>query len=315
VRVDRRPRAAACAAAAPPAGQARNGLMPAVRQGRRVPQRKTRPRGGRARAFRHQCQVRRSPPISQLHRKLAPADPDRECPDPGAQRVVKSQVDVPRWRRVRRARAAPPPWHMSGEPIDSRTPRADSHCRTRRASIPASAAIRLASPAGWAASRSSQIEHVQQQVAGGVAGIGLGVDNQPRFRLRGQRGCLSPLLATRDRNAILSTRSALRGPVTGAVHEHCPPGWDGSPTRSDHRPARRPRSPAGPASTVQRRDHGPRSRPGTWAPGIPPWPKRCRPPAATSSRTGSHKDRPEHGYRSRPAWPRQADPAVGSHTV
>jgi hypothetical protein len=51
--------------------------------------------GGRARAFRHQCQVTRSPPMSQLHRKAAPADPEHDCPDPGAQRVVKSQVDAP----------------------------------------------------------------------------------------------------------------------------------------------------------------------------------------------------------------------------
>ena len=46
---------------------------------------------------------------------------------------------------------------MSGEPIDSCTLRAKSHCRTRWASIPARHAIRLASPAGSAASRSSQL--------------------------------------------------------------------------------------------------------------------------------------------------------------
>jgi hypothetical protein len=118
-----------------------------------------------------------------------------------------------------------------------------------------------------------------------------------------------------NRNAILSTRSAPPGPVTGAVHDHCPPAGTAHPPAATTGQTGRPRSPAGPGSTVQRRDHGPRSRPGTWAPGIPPRPKRRRPPAVTSSRTGSHKDRPEHGYRSRPAWPRQADPAVGPHTA
>jgi hypothetical protein len=50
-----------------------------------------------------------------------------------------------------------------------------------------------------------------------------------------------------NRNATLSTRCAPPGPVTGAVHEHWPPGSNGSPTRSDHRLARPATIPGRPA--------------------------------------------------------------------
>lgn len=33
----------------------------------------------------------------------------------------------------------------------------------------------------------------------------------------------------------MSTTAAPERSVAGAVHEHCPPGWNGSPTDSDHR--------------------------------------------------------------------------------
>jgi hypothetical protein len=48
-------------------------------------------------------------------------------------------------------------WCRSGEPTDSCTLRANSHSRTRVESTPARSAIRAASPAGSAASRSSQL--------------------------------------------------------------------------------------------------------------------------------------------------------------
>ena len=84
---------------------------------------------------------------------------------------------------------------MSGEPIGSCTLRADSPLPHPVGVNPGQCRHPVGQP-GWAGGQPVlAIEHVLQQVAGGVAGIGLGVDNQPRFRLRGQRGCLIPLLA------------------------------------------------------------------------------------------------------------------------
>jgi glycosidase len=50
-----------------------------------------------------------------------------------------------------------------------------------------------------------------------------------------------------NRNPTSKTSSAPPGPVAGAVHEHCPPGSNGSPTDSDHRPARPATIPGSPA--------------------------------------------------------------------
>ena len=41
-----------------------------------------------------------------------------------------------------------------------------------------------------------------------------------------------------NRNPTFSTSAAPDAPVTGAVHEHCPPGSNGSPTDTDHWSAR-----------------------------------------------------------------------------
>jgi hypothetical protein len=48
------------------------------------------------------------------------------------------------------------------------------------------------------------------------------------------QACSSP---PGKRYPTLSTRPAPAASVTGAVHEHRPPGWNGSPARNDQRPA------------------------------------------------------------------------------
>jgi hypothetical protein len=47
-----------------------------------------------------------------------------------------------------------------------------------------------------------------------------------------------PLFAAAEPEPHLQHQAGPAASVTGAVHEHCPPGWNGSPTCSDHRPAR-----------------------------------------------------------------------------
>jgi hypothetical protein len=71
--------------------------------------------------------------------------------------VVLGQLTCPALAAGYAGASRPATWRMSGEPTDSCTLRANSHCRTRWASTLARAAIRLANPAGSAASRSSQL--------------------------------------------------------------------------------------------------------------------------------------------------------------
>jgi len=83
---------------------------------------------------------------------------------------------------------------MSGEPIDSCTLRANSHNRTRPASTPASSAIRVASAAGSAASRSSQFS-MCCKTSGEV------------------EARLAELTRTRDQLVILAARAAAQDPA------------------------------------------------------------------------------------------------------
>ena len=90
--------------------------------------------------------------------------------------------------------SCPATWHMSGEPIDSCTLRANSHNRTRPASTPASSAIRVASAAGSAASRSSQFS-MCCKTSGEV------------------EARLAELTRTRDQLVILAARAAAQDPA------------------------------------------------------------------------------------------------------
>ena len=90
--------------------------------------------------------------------------------------------------------SCPATWHMSGEPIDSCTLRANSHNRTRPASTPASSAIRVASAAGSAASRASTSPDVLQHM--------LNCEDR-----------LAELTRTRDQLVILAARAAAQDPA------------------------------------------------------------------------------------------------------
>jgi hypothetical protein len=131
VRVDRRPRAAACAAGSPAGRVGAQRPHAGVRQGRRVPQRKARPRGvGQGLSATNARLRARLLCRSYIANSLLPTrNMTVKIRVPGVS--SRARLTSPRRRRVRRARAAPPTWHMSGEPIDSCTLRANSHCRTR----------------------------------------------------------------------------------------------------------------------------------------------------------------------------------------
>jgi hypothetical protein len=84
--------------------------------------------------------------------------------------------------------------------------------------------------------RAGQAPFHQQRVAAvDVAGRVQPHGPVPLPRL--QPCCLVPLLPSREPNATFSTSAAPERSIAGAVQEHCPPVWNGSPTDSDHWPA------------------------------------------------------------------------------